>query len=142
MSEPVNLNRIPRIIRPGSSNVKGEMRQSDLSRVIPRQLSTGILRGTQNVGTGTTKIDSSNNRIVISAPDGSAVGIGSIPDNSGDYGFFSLDADNTLSMKIVNGTMYAYDPETDLNTVQVGILPNGVGGIAGANEGYSVADGF
>jgi len=116
---------------------------SDLSRIIPRQISTGFMRGTQGVGSGGAKIDASNNRIVLSASDGSSVGIGTIPDDtSGAVGFFSTDTNGKLIMKIVNGTMYVYDPDTGLNTLQVGLLPDGVGGIAGANEGYEVADGF
>jgi len=34
-------------------------------RILPRQLSSGALRGTQNVGYGAVKIDGSNNRITI-----------------------------------------------------------------------------
>lgn len=34
-------------------------------RILPRQLSSGALRGTQNVGYGDVKIDGSNNQIII-----------------------------------------------------------------------------
>ncbi len=61
---------------------------------------------------------------------------------TGEYGFFSLDTNGHLSMKIVNGTFYAFDPDSGLNTAQFGILPNGVGGIAASNDGFSVQDGF
>lgn len=38
---------------------------SNISRVLPRQMSTGSTRGTQTVGYGQTKIDGSNNRITL-----------------------------------------------------------------------------
>lgn len=113
----------------------------NLQRIYPRQLSTGSLRGTQTVGYGNTQIDGTNNRVVITAPDGSVLGMGNIPGTK-EYGFFSLDASGNLSMKIVKGTMYAYDPTTNKNSFQAGILPDGTGGAAGANTGYNVADGF
>src|ERR1044071_2404826 len=52
------------IVTPGN-NSEGTIASSDISRVLPRQLSTGALRGTQNVGYGGVKIDGSNNRIVL-----------------------------------------------------------------------------
>lgn len=113
----------------------------DYLRVLPRQISTGSTRGTQTVGYGRTKIDGSNNRIVIEGDEGS-VGIGTVPDDSGDIGFFTLDSEGKVAMKIVSGTMYVYDPETRDNTFQAGILPDGTGGAAGSNEGFEVADGF
>lgn len=119
-----------------------EIGSAEVQRILPRQLSSGIMRGTQGVGTGGVQIDSSNNRIVIPAPDGTSIGMGSIPGSLTEYGFFSLDADGNLSMKIVNGTMFVYDPETGKNSFQAGLLPDGTGGAAGANEGYNVADGF
>jgi hypothetical protein len=119
-----------------------EIGGDNIGRVLPRQVSTGIMRGTQGVGTGGVQIDSSNNRIVIPAPDGTAVGMGSIPGSPTEYGFFSLDVDGKLSMKIVNGTMFVYDPQTSKNSFQAGLLPDGTGGAAGANEGFDVADGF
>lgn len=138
--EYVRTNK--KILSPGSNKNK-DFNNSDLSRILPRQLSTGSTRGTQTVGYGNTKIDGSNNRITIGTPDGGTIGFGSIPDTTPEeFGFFSTDSDGKLIMKIVDGTFYAYDPESNLNTVQVGILPNGVGGIASANEGYSVSEGF
>lgn len=116
---------------------------SDQSRLLPRQVSTGSTRGTQRVGYGNTLIDGSNNRITIGTPDGGTIGFGSIPNTTtNEFGFFSTDSDGDLIMKIVDGTFYTYDKETGLNTVQVGTLPNGVGGIASANDGFNVTDGF
>lgn len=138
---PTNSKKLT-IYTPGN-NKQGTLAQSDISRILPRQLSTGSTRGTQTVGYGNTKIDGSNNRITIGTPDGGTIGFGSIPDSTTrEFGFFSTDANGKLSMKIVDGTFYAYDPDTGLNTAQFGILPNGVGGVAAANDGYSVADGF
>lgn len=51
-------------ITPGSGSASS-LAQSDLSRMLPRQMSTGSLRGTQTVGYGQTKIDGSNNRITL-----------------------------------------------------------------------------
>lgn len=113
-------------------------------RVLPRQVSSGALRGTQRVGYGSTEIDGSNNRITISNPaDGTSVGIGSIPGSlTGEFGFFSLDADGNLIMKIVNGTWYVYDITNDKNVMQSGKLPDATYGWAVANAGNNVADGF
>lgn len=131
-----------KIVTPGTVK-QPSLSQSNISRVLPRQLSTGSTRGTQTVGYGNTKIDGSNNRITIGTPDGGTIGFGAIPGSStNEFGFFSTDADGDLIMKIVDGTFYTYDKDTGLNTVQVGTLPNGVGGIASANDGYEVADGF
>lgn len=119
-----------------------EIASDNIARVLPRQMSSGIMRGTQGVGTGGVQIDSSNDRIVIPAPDGTSIGMGSIPGSTNQFGFFSLDVDGNVSMKIVNGTMFVFDPQTGKNSFQAGLLPDGTGGAAGANEGFDVADGF
>jgi hypothetical protein len=62
-----------KIITPGNV-AQGSLIQSDISRILPRQQSTGVLRGTQSVGYGDTKIDASNNRIVL----GSSAGTGNV----------------------------------------------------------------
>lgn len=128
------------IVTPGSSN-PGSIDGSDISRILPRQLSTGTLRGTQSVGYGTAKIDGSNNRITIGGPDGSVVGIGSIPGSTtNEYGFFSLDSNGRLIMKIINGTKYVYDPANNyVNITQDGLLPDGTGGFVAAKPGVDVA---
>lgn len=119
-----------------------EIDNGSTNRVLPRQLSTGSTRGTQTVGYGNTKIDGSNNRITIAAPDGSSVGMGSIPGTANEYGFFSLDAGGNVVMKIVLGTWYVDDPSQNLNVMQAGVLPDGTVGWAVASEGKNVADGF
>lgn len=128
---------------PQSGGKEGILPSSDISRVLPRQLSTGSTRGTQTVGYGNTKIDGSNNRITIGTPDGGTIGMGSIPGSTtNEFGFFSLDAGGNLIMKIVNGTWYVDDPATDINVMQSGILPDDSIGWAVAKQDKNVADGF
>lgn len=114
---------------------------SDQSRLLPRQVSTGSMRGTQDIGSKGAKIDSANNRIVLSASDGGTVGIGTIPgDTSGQVGFFATDTDGSLLYKVVNGTLYFYDKDTSVNYMQIGVLPDGSTGMAVARDGDSIAD--
>ena len=130
-----------KIISPGS-NSNPDLAQSNLSRVLPRQLSTGSTRGTQTVGYGNAKLDGSNNRITIGTPDGGTIGFGLIPGSAtNEYGFFSQDANGQLIMKIVNGTWYVYR-EDATNVMQSGILPDASVGWAVASEGNEVADGY
>lgn len=144
MSNPYKPNQSSsyKVVSPGSGS-DAFSTESNISRMLPRQLSTGSTRGTQTVGYGNTKIDGSNNRITIGTPDGGVIGFGSIPGSTtNEFGFFSQTANGHLSMKIIDGTFYTYDETTGLNTVQMGTLPDGTGGIAGANQGFNVADGF
>ena len=143
MSQPYDIRNYRKtIINPGSGQ-PGDLQRSDISRILPRQLSTGSTRGTQTAGYGNAKVDGANNRITVGTPDGGSIGFGAIPTTTPpEYGFFALAPSGKLSMKIVGGTFYAYDPDTGLNTAQFGILPNGQGGVAGSNEGFSVEDGF
>lgn len=128
-----------KIITPGSGAKNPNLMQSDLSRNLPRQMSTGTTRGTQTVGYGNTKIDGSNNRITIGTPDGGTIGLGNIPGTDpAEYGFFSLDSDGSLVVKIVDGTFYVYDG--DLDRMQAGILPDGSINVAISKEGESVSD--
>lgn len=50
---------------PNQNTVQPDITAIDNQRIIPRQLSSGALRGTQHVGYGDVKIDGSNNQIVI-----------------------------------------------------------------------------
>lgn len=131
-------------INPPPSIQNNEVEVDKMPRVLPRQVSTGLMKGTQSVGGGGTLIDSANNRITIGAPDGSTIGMGAIPDTlPEEYGFFSLDSNGKLIMKIVNGTKYVYNPSDDyLNVTQDGLLPDGSGGFVVAKEGYNVSDAF
>lgn len=141
MSDTYNPNsRKNMIVNPGGGK-SGSLAQSNLSRIIPRQISTGTMRGTQNVGYGSAKIDGSNNRITVGAPDGSSVGMGTIPDGSGEFGFFSLNAQGDVIMKIVGGTLYVFDPDNDNNNViQVGLMTNDVYGAAFAKSGEDLEE--
>lgn len=130
---------------------------SDLSqdRLFPRQVGTGIMRGTQGVGTvGGVNIDSSGNRITVgnitldgttgtvstSNTDGSKVGLGIIPGSTNEFGFFATDQDGTLVMKVVNGTLYTYNVDTGDNVIQIGKLTNGEYGGAFAKDGDDLVE--
>lgn len=112
--------------------------------VTPYKLASGTMRGTQGVGTG-PQIDSANNRILLTNPvDGSQIGIGTIPGSTtNEFGFFSLDVNNNLIMKIVNGTLYVYDPVNgNVNVMQVGKLPDATYGWGVAATGHNVSEGI
>lgn len=129
------------IVTPGNNRAV-DLSGSDLSRNLPRQISTGSTRGTQTVGYGNTKIDGTNNTITIGAPDGSTIGMGAIPGSTtNEFGFFSLDTNDKLIMKIVNGTKFVYNPQDNyVNITQDGLLPDGSGGFVAAKPGINVAD--
>lgn len=105
-----------------------DIQGSNLGRVLPRQNSTGSLRGTQTVGYGNTKIDGSNNVIQVgdsilldgnnsviqvTSDDNSSIGMGEIPDRPGEFGFFSTNSRGQVIMTIVNGTLIMNDTTTD-----------------------------
>ena len=89
-----------------------------LGRILPRQNSTGSLRGTQTVGYGNTKIDGSNNVITVGDSilldgdnsiikivnsDGSISGMGLIPGIlPQEFGSFLINSAGKLTMKSVN----------------------------------------
>lgn len=132
-----------------------EIGQDNIGRVLPRQVSTGSLRGTQSVGYGTTKIDGSNNTITVgdsilldgnsdvinvTSNDKSQLGMGTIPGaaNSGQSGFYAVNAAGKLIFKIVNGILYMYDGTSGINTLQMGALSNGTTNLAIAKPGNDV----
>lgn len=109
------------------------------------KLQTGNTRGVQTVGYGGAKIDGANNRIVITnSNDNTSIGMGTIPGSTtNEFGFFSLDANGNVVMKIVNGTMYVYNPTDGFkNVTQAGLLPDGSGGFVVAKPGLNVAEVF
>jgi len=123
------------------NNIRDVSLESIQQRMIPRQMVTGSTRGTQTVGYGGTKIDGTNNRITIeNSADGSSVGMGAIPNTTNEYGFFSLDTEDNVIMKIVLGTFYVYDGEDD--RMQAGLLPDGTINVAISKEGQAVSDAF
>lgn len=131
-----------RIISPSMTVKSRPINDLVQDRVLPRQVGTGAMRGTQLVGNTGTMIDSANNRIVLTNSDGATVGIGTIPGSTtSEFGFFATNEDGDLIMKIVNGTWYVYDPENDNeNRMQTGKLPDGTYNLAITKEGYDVAD--
>lgn len=111
----------PREDRVSSVNLPG----SDQSRILPRQLSIGTLRGTQSVGSG-PKIDSSNNTITVSLAGGTQ-GIGTVPNspNNAQGGFFQTDSSNRVIWKLVEGTSYTYNRNDNyVNTILNGFSPD------------------
>lgn len=143
MSDPYTPSNSKGTIFNGNNTNGINLRDSDLSRILPRQLSTGTLRGTQSVGYGNTKIDGSNNRITIGTPDGGQIGIGAIPGSTtNEYGFFALDSNNNVIMKIVGPTWFVDNPDDGTNVMQSGELPDGTYGWAVAKTGKNVSDGF
>lgn len=123
-----------------SSTANNPLDASDISRVLPRQLSTGSTRGTQTVGYGDTKIDGSNNTITVGSSiflDGNNSvitvsntasgenGLGELPDNSNDSGFFQTDSTGTIIYKLVNGSTYIYNSSDGyVNTILIGFAPD------------------
>lgn len=119
------------------------------SRILPRQLSTGSLRGTQTVGYGDVKIDGSNDQITI----------GSVTNAQGEQsvtvlGNLSTTAiDQSFGLKVIdpnNGQLYiGILPDGNLGmeildtngneVFRAGFLPlAGVYGFAGATPGNSL----
>jgi|SRR5579883_3120793 len=111
-------------------------------------------KNTQPVGADSVKA------IILTASDGSKVGMGQIPATS-EFGFFSLDPDGNLTMKavngifyiydpathnlvsqIANGTIYSYDPTTGKNVMQLLKLPDGSYGLVTAKPGINVAEAY
>lgn len=132
-----------RIISPSMTVKSRPINDLVQDRVLPRQVGTGAMRGTQLVGNTGTMIDSANNRIVLTNSDGATVGIGTIPGSTtSEFGFFATDEDGTLVMKVVNGTLYTYDLDTGDNRVQIGKLTNGEYGAAFSKDGEDLVDGL
>lgn len=112
--------------------------QSDLSRILPRQLSTGTMRGTQRVGYGNALIDGSNNIISVGSTQGTQ-GIGNIPNSVNEYGFFQTNSANRIIYKQVQGTQLYYNPlDAYVNSIRIGGAP--VGGRPGIWVGKQGVD--
>lgn len=115
------------IVGPGSAN-PGDMSQSDISRILPRQLSTGTLRGTQNVGYGSVKIDGSNDRITIGDNNGDSITLGSTSNNvetgavSQGFGLNITDSNNaSISVGINNdGNVQLLFNDSQTNRLLIG----------------------
>lgn len=128
-------NAQPEVINHDSIRAADGKAGGETPRTFPRQVLTGNQRGTLNITGGI---------IVTNPTDSSVVGMGPIPDGSGDFGFFAQAADGNLLYKIVGSTIYAYDvtqtPST--NVMQLLKLPDGTYGQAVAAQGDNVADAF
>jgi len=97
------------------------------SRIKPRLTGTGVTRGTQTIGYGRTKLDGSNDRVVLS--DGESVlTIGDISDDDDSFGIGVTDNDG-LEMVRVGKTsddsygLSAYDD--DIMRMHFGKYPDG-----------------
>lgn len=95
-------------------------------RTLPRQITTGVLRGTQT----------------IMNTDGSYVTIGLIPDGGTDFGIAHFDSKGKIISKDTGVTEYKYDSTTGRNYYQNGLLPDGSYGEVIAKDPYNVADVF
>lgn len=158
MSQDYNPNGRKNTIVSVSHNPPGSLPESNLSRILPRQLSTGSTRGTQTVGYGNTKIDGSNNSItvgdsifldgnngIITVQDNESgtQGLGDVPGTSPtEAGFFQTDSTGTVIYKLVNGTQYTYDASDDYNNIILnGFAPDdGRAGIWVAKPGFDATE--
>lgn len=114
------------------------------NRVLPRQVTTGVTRGTQT----------------IQNTDGSYVTLGLIPDGGTDFGiaFFNssgviiskntgavetiYDSSGNMISQNTGETQFIYDGNTGKNVMQIGKLPDDTYGFAVAATGDNVADGY
>ena len=147
------------IVTPGSNARNPEFAKSNISRILPRQNSTGALRGTQNVGySGGVKIDGSNNRIVLGSNIGNISGtVGTIildgdtstiqvSDNIDINGVteqitVSSDGDPILTMgKYTDGTFnFRVQDENGIGLAQFGQFPGGSIALKVAQSGIEVS---
>jgi hypothetical protein len=118
------------------SNLKNEFRSipdvsisqyAQDSRVLPRDVATGPMRGTTQR---------------YADEDGNYITIGIIPETNNELGIAFFDRDDNLISKMTALTDYVYNPGTGKNVYQQKKLPDGTYGVAGANDGYDVADGY
>jgi hypothetical protein len=141
-------------------------------RILPRQLSSGALRGTQTVGYGGVQIDGSNNRIVIGSttdtlgeqaqtiigrfnptnPHDQSFGI-SVTDANGTTVTFGLLADGSPGMSITDGSGFQlfklsglqwdwFDKNYNTNTMRAGLMPDGNYGWVTVPPQNNVKDAF
>jgi hypothetical protein len=138
------------------NNVPDVPMESLYQRILPRQMSTGMLRGTQEVGSGGVKIDSANNRITVGNilldgntdtistenSDGSKVGMGLIPGTTNEFGQFSTDSDGNVVWSQVGPTGKITDVANSKGIILDGKLPDGTYGSVMAKVGTEVEDVF
>lgn len=108
------------IVTPGVGS-PGSTGSSDISRVLPRQLSTGTLRGTQNVGSGGgVLIDSSNDRIVLGTS--GQTGSGAVGSIILDGANSAITVSNNISIDGVGDAITVTN--TDGSKIGMGKIPN------------------
>lgn len=133
-----------KIVTPGNVQPPNYAK-SDLSRNLPRQMSTGSTRGTQIVGYGNVKIDGSNDRISIEA-NGTIVNIGDVSDTDNITGVSVIDPTTNQPLAILgrdnstNSTsgLTIYD-STNTRRMLGGQYPDGNIKIALSQSGFDVA---
>lgn len=120
--------------------------QPDVQRrqLEPKSIMSGMLPGATQIrigGSESVLIDGLHQRITITNGT-SSIGIGAIPGDEGNLGFYSADSNGMIIQKIVGGTRYVYRPSNGENFLQDGILPDGSGGFIITKEGTAVPDVF
>lgn len=98
--------------------------QSD--RVQPRQVATGVTRGTWRI----------NNS------DGSYITVGVIPETTDDFGIAFFNSNGNMISKNQGNTQYVYDVANNKNIIQIGLLPDDTYGFVVAKSGYDVSEAF
>lgn len=108
------------IITPGGG-LPGLTGSNDISRILPRQLSTGALRGTQNVGYGGgVLIDSSNDRIVLGSS--GQTGSGTVGSIILDGAKSAITVSNNINIDGVGDAITVTN--TDGSKIGMGKIPN------------------
>lgn len=88
-----------------------------IGRVLPRQISSGATRGTQNIGYGSVKIDGSNNRITVDVSN-TNVTIGDISEDNDAAGLGVSDETGTLRLlagRFADGTVQIALSQPDID---------------------------
>lgn len=94
------------------------------TRVLPRDLTSGVMRGTQRVVND----------------DGSYITFGLIENTANEFGIAFYDRSGNLVSKSTGVTDYKYDLDTNKNYYQNGRLPDGSYGGVYVKTGYDVSD--
>lgn len=106
----------------------------------PYQISSGTMRGTQDVGGEGVQIDSANNRIQINDKSGNILTFGIQKD--GTFGITFSDSTGYVLRKITFDQDNFQDKKNNVNVMRSGAMPDGTYGIVTAKTGVNVADLF
>lgn len=100
---------------------------------MPYTIGSGVTRGDQTLG-GT---------LTIANADGSSIVLGAVPaSTTNQYGISVLSANGSITQRTIGETIFIDDTTTGKNVIQIGLLPDGTYGLAIAEDGFNVADGF